>query len=158
MKQKKKITKKEIERVLRTLDSTQIFRMFHRIHGVIPSRMDVYYFIQNNAPSMRVYRSAYRIAFNPKNQDRRILIERECILRHGLYQGDARKWVVDYLKEQCQNPSSNYAKRPMMGHTHLYFCSPVYGHRDYNKRRALPIEGNERFCQLVIKYADKYFK
>lgn len=58
---------------------------------------------------------------------------------------------------RTEDPASPYAKRPMYGHTHPYFCSLVYGHQDYNKRRSIPIKGNERFCALVIAYADKFF-
>ncbi len=82
----------------------------------------------------------------------------QCVYgKHGYYKPTRLMEIVDYLKEQCSNPHSNYAKRPMLGYTHLYFCSPIYGHSDYNKWPALPIEGNERFCELVIKYADKFF-
>ena len=153
----KTISKKNIETILRTQDATQIFRLFHQIHGMIPARSDVYHFIRNYAPSMRVYRQAYRLAYSNKHSEERLQIEIACLKRHGFYKGNARQQVVDALKRECQDVTSNYAKRPMMGHTHLYFCSPVYGHSDYNKRRMIAIEGNERFCELVIRYADKFF-
>ena len=153
----KQISKKEIERTLRTMDSTKIFALYHRIYGKIEHRHFVYEFIRAFAPSQRVCRAAYKLAFSPKHDSRRSAIDTECRKRHGIYHGDLRQQVVDALKRECQDVTSNYAKRPMMGHTWLYFCSPVYGHSDYNKWRALPIKGNERFCELVIRYADKFF-
>lgn len=54
-----------------------------------------------------------------------------------------------------ENPS-NYTNVPMMGHTHLYFCSPSYGHADYNKVRACNIEGNENFCEKVCEIARRH--
>lgn len=66
--------------------------------------------------------------------------------------------VIAALKKFMSDPTSNYAKQPMYGFTHLYFCSPVYGHRDYNKWQAIPIKGNERFCELIVKLGYKYSK
>ena len=142
-----KTTKKIIASTLRSMDSTAIFALYKKMHGEI-NRSKIYAFIQENAPSLRVEKSAYKIAYR-RNRDKNE--------RYAKVSPFHRAEVVRYLKEQCSNPSSNYAKRPMLGDTHLYFCSPAYGHRDYNKWRALPIKGNERFCEVVIKYADKFF-
>ena len=153
----KNITKKHIASVLRTQDSTQIYRLVHIIFGGKVTAKAVCDFIKEYAPSERVLKNAYRIAYNSKHQDERIRIEKELIRRHGFFRGDDKTKIVKFLKVQCQMPTSNYAKRPMYGHTHLYFCSPVYGHQDYNKWCALPIKGNEAFCEAVIRYADKFF-
>lgn len=153
----KTITKKHIARVLRSQDSTQIYRLCHLLYGGKVTASIVYDFIRANASSNRVYKNAYRLAYNSKHQDERLSIEIESMKKHGFYQGDRLTTIVNFLKLQCMEPESNYAKRPMYGHTHLYFCSPVYGHQDYNKWCALPIEGNERFCETVIRYADKFF-
>ncbi len=152
----KNISKKEIAKGLRTMDPTQIFRMYHRIYGHI-DRKGVHKFIKNFATSERVRRAAYGIAYSTKNAERRNAIEFECIKRHGFFHGNDRKNVIDMLKRECADVVSSYAKRPMYGVSHLYFCSPLYGHQDYNKRRMIKIDGNERFCELVINYANKFF-
>ena len=54
-----------------------------------------------------------------------------------------------------ENPS-NYTKMPMMGHTYLYFCSPSYGHADYNKVCTCSIEGNEEFVNKIVKIGEKF--
>lgn len=153
----KNITKKHVAQVLRTQDSTKIYRLVHILYGGKVTSNAVYKFIEEYAPSNRVRNNAYSIAYNSKHRDQRIRIEEECIRRHGMFRGDIKTEIVKFLKKQCQDPGSNYAKRPMYGHTHLYFCSPVYGHRDYNKWSAIPIQGNESFCAAVIRYADQFF-
>ena len=150
------ISKKEIAKVLRTMDPTQIFKLYHRIYGHT-DRKGVLDFIKEFATSDRVRYAAYSIAYSHKHAYRRNDIEMECIKRHGFFHGDDRKNVIDMLKRECTDVVSNYAKRPMYGVSHLYFCSPLYGPQDYNKRRMIKIEGNERFCELVINYANKFF-
>ena len=152
----KRITKKEIQAVLRTLDVTAIYRLYYKIYGRV-SAYGVYDFVKQYAPSASVRIAAGRIAFCTKNMDKRMCCDNYVRRNNGTYRGNDLIEAVDYVKRQCAEAGSRYAKRPMLGKTHLYFCSPVYGHNDYNKVRSIPIAGNERFCELLIKYADKYF-
>lgn len=56
----------------------------------------------------------------------------------------------------CARPENgSYQKIVMYGHTWLYLCSPVYGHRDYNKSRLMPISGNERSCEFLAKVSKR---
>lgn len=152
----KNISKKEIQNVLRTMEPTKIFALHHRMFGNV-NRSEVYRFIREFAPTNKVRTNAYNLAHSNKHAEYRLMVERTCIHRHGFFTGDLRKYTVDALKEECTRERDNYSKFPMLGHTHLYFCSPVYGHSDYNKRRMIEIKGNERFCDLVIRYANKHF-
>lgn len=152
----KRITKKEIQAVLRSLDVTAIYRLHYRLYGTV-SKSGVYDFIKQYAPSKRVSKFAIAALGAASHNVKRRVIDSEVIRRSGAYHGDDLIELVDYVKQQCAESGSDYAKRPMMGRTHLYFCSPLYGHSDYNKFRSIPIVGNERFCELLIKYADKYF-
>lgn len=156
------VTKKHIAEVIRTKDVTRIYQLYFVITGQRPEHFAVSKFFEDYAPTVRLYRWLSHCWMDNRNKH---TIERQAIDTHCFYRdGGYTTWplfqkqrIVDFLKKQCQDVRSNYAKRPMMGHTHLYFCSPVYGHSDYNKWCALPIEGNERFCETVIKYADKFF-
>lgn len=150
------ITIKEIQAVLRTLDVTAIYRLHHKLYGKV-SAWEVFVFVKEYAPSKRVRIAAGRIAYCPKNMDKRRSYGNYVRRKHGTYHGNDLIELVNYVKRQCAQAGSDYAKRPMLGKTHLYFCSPVYGHDDYHKFRSIPIAGNERFCELLIKYADKYF-
>lgn len=64
-----------------------------------------------------------------------------------------RIMVIEKLKDELLYPFTNYTKLPYYGYTHLYFCSPIYVHSDYNKWRAIEIKGNEKFCEKIINIA-----
>lgn len=168
----KRITKKEIYRTLRTYNTTKICKLYKQIHGGVPTLVrggigysykaldggKVYEWASEYATSAKMDRALYANLSIASHHWRYSHYDEPYIYcEHGYYEPTQKMAIVNYLKEQCADPTSNYAKRPMLGYTHLYFCSPVYGHSDYNKWRALPIEGNERFCEIVIKYADKFF-
>lgn len=154
---KKRITVKKIQSILRGMNPTEIFRLYVHIYGGKVERLAVMKFIQKYAPSQRVYKNAYNIAFAkntnkpvPTDQSRKSFAWKEANAKH---------LAIEALKEHIEiwrtNPA--YAKRPMMGNTRLWFCSPVYGFSDYNKWWTMPIEGNEHFCETICKLADKYF-
>ena len=144
-----KVSKKEIINTLRTLDSTRIFSLYKKIYGEI-NRSGICKFIREYAPSQSIAMKAYDLAYPTKHDNVRIMCETGNIIFKLNY-------IVEYLKEQLKDTKSNYAKRPMLSKNNLYFCSPIYGFSDYNHWCALPIEGNERFCEVIVKYADKYF-
>lgn len=151
-----KVTKKEIQRVLRTMDSTQIYRLHKKMFGNV-YKAKIVDFIEAYAPTNKIARYAYKLAYNTKHAEDRVTIECYCMRKHGIYEGDVKHNIIAELKRNIACATSPYAKRPVLGHTNLYFCSPVYGHSDYNKWRACPIKGNEKFVNLVIKVADKTF-
>lgn len=169
----KTISKKHIVEVLRTMDLTAICRLYKQVNGSVPTsteEVDGADKIRKHLNTFAVLDWTYQFAtsrwmrtdlrelfYSPKAGLKPYYDQVYSLTLHGHYKPLQKGRIIAFLKEQCQDPVSNYAKRPMLGHTHLYFCSPVYGHSDYNKWRALPIKGNERFCELVIKYADRFF-
>ena len=165
-----KTTKKYITSEIKSFDVTRICKVYKQVHGEVPTDT----FVVNGKPfkhldAFKVYKWAKEYLTSSKATsrlyhllDRAPHFYRVPFCNRGFVWGNdieplRKGYIVNYLKEQCQDPTSNYAKRPILGHTHLYFCSPVYGHKDYNKWCALPIEGNEAFCEAVIKYANKFF-
>lgn len=53
----------------------------------------------------------------------------------------------------------NHVKVPTYGRTQLYFCSPFYGHKDYNKYTCgLKIQGNEKFIEKLIDISKRAIK
>lgn len=150
-----KITKKHIQKVLRTLDRTQIYKLCRQMSddGNV-TQTAVFNMMCEYAPTVRVRKAAFNIAYNSPH---------DCIDTcfkgvHGWFKPLPKQHIVDYLKEMVQFPQSEYVKVPIMGHTHLYFAHPAYGHKDYNKWRAIKIEGNEVFCNTLISYAKKYIQ
>lgn len=61
------------------------------------------------------------------------------------------------LKRLIKDKLSQYTKIAMYGKTHLYFCSPVYKHNDYNKIRCCEIKGNENFCFKIIELSNRIY-
>ncbi len=151
----KNITKKHIQSVLRTENPTLILSLYHQIYGGRVDRWQALHFIEEFAPSNRVYRHAYNIALAHRAR----IIDPDYLAKHRQFSNANRKHLAMVeLRKEMARQNDGYSKRPMMGHTHLYFCSPEYRHRDYNKWRALPIEGNERFCELICKVGKKYIQ
>ena len=135
--------KKEIISTLRTMNRTAIFRLYKSIHGEI-NRYKIYDFIKEFAPTRAISKAAQDIAFG----GRRMPAPVETMGK--------RKEIVEAVKKYVSEPVTQYTKVPMLGHTHLYLCSPFFGHKDYNKSSVLPIKGNERFCELLINYSNKH--
>ena len=169
----KKISKKEIIKTLRTYDTTKICKLYKRIFGVVPVETrsngswsftclddgKVYDWAKGFATSRKMDRRLFGLLGRASHHWKYPYYDMDAVYsKHGYYEPTLKQRIVQELLKNCANPTSNYAKRPMYGHTHLYFCSPVYGHSDYNKWRAIPIKGNERFCELVVKYADRFFR
>lgn len=165
-----KTTKKYITSEIKSFDVTRICKVYKQVHGEVPTvtfevngksfkRLDyikVYKWSAEYVNSARADRRLYGLLSNAPHYFKVPSCDNGFVYGNDI-EPLRKQYIVDYLKEQCKNPTSKYAKKPMLGHTHLYFCSPVYGHSDYNKWRALPIEGNEAFCEAVIKYANKFF-
>lgn len=152
----KNITKNEINSVLRSMDPTQIFRLVHIIYGGKVTRSQVYDFIKDFSPNRKVWNKAWELSHSQKHAEERN--DWNNPWKSLQFQAiNAKHIAIQALREELARPLDNYSKRPIMGNTHLYFASPVYGHADYNKWRSVEIKGNERFCKLMVTLADKYF-
>lgn len=148
---KERITKKAIQSVVRTGDRTAIWRMCYKVIGKRPKRGDVYNFVEEYAPTAKARRMAYNVAFWGIYRHR---YDSKC--GYDFYRYNYRHMAMCKLREEIARGIDNYTKRPIMGKTHLYFASPFFGHKDYNKASVMTIHGNERFCELICKLADKY--
>lgn len=154
----KSISLKQVHSVLRTKNTTEIFRLYHKIYGGKVEKSAVIRFIEEFAPTIKISRTAFGIVYDSHIK---LLHETtfEDVNYHAWKVANAKHIALQAFKDNIRmwSESPNYAKRPMMGRTHLWFCSPAFGHRDYNKWCAMPIKGNERFCETICKLADKYF-
>lgn len=168
----KKISKKGIVKTLRSYDVTAICKLYKDIFGEVPAEIrrmggedircldgfKVYKWAADYATSRKMDSMLYSTLSRASHHWKYSIYEESYVYgKHGSFKPTDKQYVVNELLKNCANPESPYAKRPMYGRTHLYFCSPVYGHSDYNKWCAMPIEGNERFVELIISVADKYF-
>ena len=156
----KRITKKHIVKVLRSMNTTEIFRLYHQLYGGKVTEKDVYTFIDEFITSDRTYRKIHTEVFNTLHHCKSIdALQRLDQSRKScdFSEKNAKHFAAQALREEISRGLDGYTKRPIMGFTHLYFASPFYGHRDYNKWRSVEIKGNERFCEIMCKLADKYF-
>ena len=147
----KQFTKKFIQSVLKTGNRTRIWHLYFKVTGERPTRSAVYNFVRNNAPTIKVSKKAFDIAYWGINRH-----HNNGKGGYDYYRVNVRHITMNTLRDEIARGVDNYTKRPIMGKTHLYFASPLFGHEDYNKTRMLRIEGNERFCELICKVADKY--
>ncbi len=151
----KTITKKHIEAVLRTMDSTRIFRLYHLIYGGKVKKAKVYKFINFYAPTKAIASRACELSalvsvLPPYYKDQ----VRKSI---AFESRNARHIALQRFREEVRRGLDSYTKRPIMDGDYLYWASPVFGMDDYNICRAMPVKGNERFCELLCRLADKYF-
>lgn len=154
----KSITKKQIVSVIRTQDSTQIYRLYYQVYGIKPVDVEVCKFIQQFAPTDKLYKAAYNIACRSGRKFRPTVELNEHCTYIEWKNANIRQITMQQLRREIARGVDGYTKRPIMGKTNLYFASPVYGHHDYNKSIAMPISGNERFCELICRLADKYLQ
>ena len=57
---------------------------------------------------------------------------------------------------ECAKPEhGRYQKVVMYGYNHLWLCSPVFGHRDYNKSILMEIKGHEKECAFLKRVSDR---
>ena len=162
----KKLTKKHIQSVMRTMDATQIYHVFCQYMGTKSvgkqgseyGRSDVYQFIKEFAPTQKIRSKAYNLAFGGSKNDYRIMIANQTTRKSiEFYDANVRHYALAMFRDEINRPFDTYTKRPVIGRTHLYFVSPTYGFDDYNKRMMMPIKGNERFCELLVRMGDKCF-
>lgn len=135
------MNKKEIQSVLRTLNRTAIFKAAKK-HGVdVSSKVEVYGFIRDFAPTVKVARKAWDIAFLNDKAD------------YSRYTPNTIGSEFAYAKRQKAEGYSPYSKMLIVGHNNIYWASPSYGHADYNKSIALPnTERNRRAATIINHY------
>lgn len=152
----KKITKKYIREVLRTMNKTVIYKLYFQVNGKKASSwLDVAQFVEENAPTLAIYRAAYRIAQKSyvKPWDIALIQASNEYEKENPYSVELQR-----LRYQMAQGLDSYTKLPIMGKTHIYWCNPNYGHSDYNKRSTILIKGNERFCELLCSVAKKWYE
>ena len=140
-----RITKAEIARVLRTQNSTEIFKICSKLGLDVSVRKSVYDFIRENAPSAKVYRNAYRLSYGA-GDFKNYRIDHSSVKM-------PIKAAVDHAKYNKNRGYDNYSKKLILGNTNIYWASPVYEHSDYNKSVAFPnTEKFRKIASLINKF------
>lgn len=160
-----KFTKKAFRAALKANNKTEVWKLAAVKLVKTPTRPELKEIIWEMSTTRRDYDKAFDIAYNTSTP-RKIRFhecEQEFISRNNyenfkkMCSRNEKTTALKMLSRLLTEKPSNYTKVPMMGHTHLYFCSPTYGLADYNKVRACNIEGNEAFCNKVIDLGERIF-
>lgn len=154
-----KFTKTAFRAALKANDQTKVWQLTAVKLGRKPERLEVMNIVEELAKTNRDYMKAWAVAFRDNKGRRSALADSIFLKRGGFRQYDDsyyRSIALQMLRRLLTENPSNYTKVPMMGHTHLYFCSPSYGHADYNKVRTCNIEGNEEFVNKIVKIGEKF--
>jgi hypothetical protein len=154
-------TKKAFRAALKANDQTEIWHLTAVKLGRRPERLEVLHLVEELSTTNRDYKKAWSLAFRDNDCRRGAQQDAMFIHRGGFRQYDDshyRSAALAMLRKLLTEKTSNYTKVPMMGHTHLYFCSPSYGLADYNKVRTCAIEGNEDFVKKILDVADRKMK
>ncbi len=154
-----KFTKKAFRVALKANNQKEIWHLTAIKIGRTPEKFEVLHLVEELATTNRDYKKAWALAFRDNECRRGALTDYIFLKRGGFRQyGDShyRSEALQMLRRLLTEKPSNYTKVPMMGHTHLYFCSPSYGYADYNKVRTCSIEGNEEFVNKIVNIAEKF--
>lgn len=155
-----KFTKTAFRAALKANDQTEVWRLVSLKIGSKPTRTQVYTAVVelSTTSELTTMRRARKMAYGEGAKKR--MAQNACIAswakRGGMRQYSQKTEALAMLRRLLTENPSNYTKVPMMGHTHLYFCSPAYGHADYNKVCTCNIDGNENFCEKVCEIARRH--
>ena len=155
-----KFTKTAFRAALKANDQTEVWRLVSLKIGSKPTKTQVYNAVVelSTTSELTTMRRARKMAYGEGAKKR--MAQYACIAswakRGGMRQYSQKTEALAMLRRLLTEKPSNYTKVPMMGHTHLYFCHPGYGHADYNKERTCTIEGNEAFCEKVCEIARRH--
>lgn len=140
-----RITKKTIATELKSLNPTRIYRIA-KICGInIQNKVDLYNWLEFNAPTKKVLKSAYKIAFES---------DRDKLTRNGFFkpskpQNKVLRTIQD-AKSEKKVKKGRYSKILIFGNTNIYWASPIYQHSDYNKCIAMPRNAKtEKLANLI---------
>lgn len=154
-----KFTKTAFRAALKANDQTKVWHLTAIKLGRKPERLEVLHLVEELATTNRDYKKAWAVAFRDNDCRRGALADAIFLKRGGFRQYDDshyRSVALQMLRRLLTENPGNYTKVPMMGYTHLYFCSPSYGHADYNKICTCSIEGNEEFCEKICDIARRH--
>ena len=135
----KKFTKKAFRAALKANDQTRVWYLSAIKFGRTPTRKEVQDLIEEVADTIRDNKKAHFMAFQSQRWEKIFAAETNAWIARGGYRQYGihhyRSVALEMLRRLATEQVTSYTKVPMFGTTHLYFCSPTYGHKDYNKVR-----------------------
>lgn len=141
-----KFTKTAFRKALKDNDQTRVWylaTLYYRRHPVRSEVQDLVYKI---ADTNRDRHKGHTMAYESLRKNE--LRTRIAIAWNN--RGAYRQYDIHYYREKAlkmlrrlyTEPLSTHSKIANFGRTNLYFCSPIYGHKDYNKVCTCPLNGH----------------
>lgn len=156
-----KFTKKEMRKAIKENNQTKVWKLCALKLGRTPTKSEVCKLVDEIADTELGRKKAFDLAFNSfRKRVFSIAMDWAFIRRGGYAQfGDShyRLKAISMLKRLNDEPLSSYTKIPIFGANTLYFCSPSYGMKDYNKVRCCDIERNRKFCEKVLEIGNAIY-
>jgi len=156
-----KFTLKAFRAAIKAFNKTEVWHLAAIKLGHTPTPCELGHLIEQSATTQKML--TYKCGLVNQSSERsefRRKAESDAFIRRGGYRQFGtthyKAVALECLRELLTNPVSSYTKVPMKGHTHLYFCSPVYGHRDYNKVMTCELNGNEAFVTQILNLANRF--
>lgn len=142
----KKVTKTQIVKVLRSENVTDIFKIA-KLKGVdVSDRGNVYKFIQENAPSDKVYNKAYQLSYAAGN----FKVSRA---KHTSIKAPIAAAIQNAKYHKNSTKGTNYFKVLIVGNSNIYWANPWHKHADYNKSVAFEnTEANRNFAKKLNSF------
>ena len=144
-------TKKEISKVLGSLDSTQIFKLAKKLGIDVDSKSNVYDFIKENAPNTKVRSKAHVLSYQAGSYKHYRCYRSASEFDTNIWWKERISNAIRFAKRQKKDGDwGPYSKILFIGFNNIYWCSPVFGHTDYNKSIAFPNNEKNRYVAKVI--------
>ena len=138
-------TKTAFRSAFKANNQTLIWKLAFLKLGHTPTKSEVYELIMDVVNPILKKGIAWTIAYSSFRKNRFEYIDSVHWNARGAY----RQYDIHYYRAEAlkmlrrlyTEPLSTHSKIANFGFTHLYFCSPIYGHKDYNKVCTCPLNG-----------------
>jgi hypothetical protein len=157
----KKFTLKAFRAAIKAFNKTEVWHLAAIKLGHTPTPRELEELLEKAATTIKMRRAIYGLTNHSSEREAfRRKAESDAFFRRGGYSqyGDAhyKRVAIECLRDLLTKPVTSYTKVPMEGHNHLYFCSPLYGHHDYNKVMTCELKGNEAFVTKILNIANRF--
>ncbi|REE01097.1 hypothetical protein [Marinoscillum furvescens] len=145
-----KTSKTQITSVLRSENTTEIFKIAKASGIDVSNRGSLMRWIEAHSPSQKVSRKAYNLSYGAGD-----------FKHHRINHSHNRNKVIAAIKrakfEKAKGyMETNYGKILVIGNENIYWAHPVYQHQDYNKSIAFTnTEKNRRLAAVINSYLMK---
>lgn len=152
--------KKLINEALSQNNQAEVWHQVALFLGKKPQKREVCNIIEENATGKNS-KKAYTIAYNCERKEKiREIIDKAFISRGGYkskeMQAKQKESAFEMVHRLYKEDLSSYTKVPMISYDgYLYFCSPFYKFKDYNKVCICEVSQNKNFSDKIIDLCDK---